>query len=993
MEYEPGSSSTSLSPSITANAGRTSDQSDYTAWNTQLSWRSHEERSFSKSSRIIGSNDPKEALKSMKEVLDTLWENDVQGPQLFRLDSEFGLELGSGAQFQVTGPSPKHIKTLQIAHNATSDVSLRSTLRFLSSSVVKRARYTSEPSDTIANVSRHNPNIELHSQLGSAKKEIDRLCHRVYKNHANIVRLRGWGLCLDTFEATTPLNTRIPLLILERATCDLGDFLASSNYQSASYEMLINICMDIGAGLGALHRGDVTHGDMKPENVLLFAEVSSAPSSLVWTAKLCDFGCAEVRKNVEGNEGVRGKGHLRQVNNSNSSQYDGTYGWTPPEALLDQLFDFEGLKRCDIFVYGLIVWRMFARQKTRGDFDIGTKRRGYCVAPVIEDETKIKQYLRDQAYKDAAAEVRKAFSEGLRHPRTSYIPSRFDTNLPLNMQGGLSGDEEVLVFVEKKIPSIGELRRILRVLRAALQPVPKYRDPRPWKYFDRVYYPTFRTVDERPGQDSEELSSVATRIPVPPTSYMAQFLLKSGTMYPRLVLNHCNMVLRGMGQLLPSLTIMSPRQKVFRDVFQIESARVPLGSDINSIDTIEHSGDACHDLVLFQSALHSLCQQTGSDQDSNHLFRLYSYARLRSKFKYCCWESSLRKGVSFNATQILLCHNRVWLQYAETVVIERLMKVVSWLTYGEIGKEELTVLSSSNDNTDSLWSWTFLPKGNTSEYFFHLFLERGCFIGCESTSVYYPEYSFTPLGKYLRILTRALVKADFNRMRSDVKDMIIEACIKTKQTSVTCLALITSKDANVQELINAKKRFFFLGESPDNPDGEGSVVDETATREILATTLLHEAVRACCYDAVEYFVTTATIPLVVRDKNGENALDLALRLQVGQSSHWQSQQLDLIIGLLSQKSKRKNRALGLPLGWEEVLLENDLIAYRESTINPNNPSLTFDLPKFSLLQETKVKLGSSRAAGGSLTYKFDLVRFMRASKVDETKPLELEFGA
>lgn len=78
------------------------------------------------------------------------------------------------------------------------------------------------------------------------------------------MKLRGWGLCLDTFEATTPLNSRIPLLILERGTCNLGEFHASSNYDNTSYEIPVKICADIGNGLGGLHRGNVSHGDLNP---------------------------------------------------------------------------------------------------------------------------------------------------------------------------------------------------------------------------------------------------------------------------------------------------------------------------------------------------------------------------------------------------------------------------------------------------------------------------------------------------------------------------------------------------------------------------------------------------------------------------------------------------------------------------------------------------------------------------------------------------------
>ena len=898
----------------------------------------------------------------------------------------------------------------------------------MSTSVVKRALYTPEISD--ANVTRkhpqHNPTRELHSQLGSAKKEIDRLCHRVYRNHKNIVHLRGWGLCLDTFEAKTSLNTRIPLLILERATCDLGDFLASSNYERTSYDMLLKICMDIGTGLGALHRGDVTHGDMKPENVLLFAVDSTDPKKpgRLWTAKLCDFGCAEVKDSE-----IPAAGGCQNM--YTGAEYNGTYGWTPPEALLSQRFDFEGLKRCDVFVYGLIVWWVFARQPTRGDFDVCTSKREKRVPPVIEDEIKIKQYLRDRAYRDAAAEITKCWAEGAglwsRSMDHEYDLTKIRDRLEVlnrveSMLGRGNSTNRFKVVEQFKrgagwIPSLSEVRRILQVLRSALQPVPAYRDPRPWKYLDQTYYPTFRNIDENPGQSPHDNSLPSTQATMDLVSKAAH----SRNERLRVIGEYSELLSNRARRILPDLAIPSPRQKALRRVCEIESDKLPLGYDANSTNFIEHTHGMCLDLVPFISRLMALLTQ--EDPKIDIYYEIYAYARIRSRFKICCWPPKFP-----NALEALLCNESTKLSYVRmwdfTVVPDYFIQIIVWLARGNIGARELQSLADSDDKGDILWSWALChinqhrlslqvslstPQSssavplsskkmneNYSDLFLHLFLERGCFIGHHLGSDISSHDRFnttgltvpcgpTVLSRCLRSYAESLGTLREQSMKDEMKDTIIRACRKVIQTISLSPSTTYTSSTSETVLHMARKRFFFRGESPDRVD-DLNFAQTNYLEHVLANTVLHEAVHACCYDAVQYFVKAATIPLVVQDKNGETVLNLAVRLKGDLEARkpapgdWQLIQLNLIIGLLSQSSRFSFKSSGIALGWEALELTNNLVGYRESTINPQNPSITFKRPEFSLLEETQVTLGSQRGVKGGLTYKFDLVRFMQTSQ-------------
>ncbi|KAK5625621.1 hypothetical protein RRF57_001337 [Xylaria bambusicola] len=103
------------------------------------------------------------------------------------------------------------------------------------------------------------------------------------------------------------------------------------------HELLRRLCIDIGHGLQGLHELNMTHGDLKPRNVLVFRE---GPK---WTAKLCDFG------------------HSNSFDSSNDLvPYLGTAHWRPYWfGATDELHNIATLQTFDLAVYGAVVWSMF----------------------------------------------------------------------------------------------------------------------------------------------------------------------------------------------------------------------------------------------------------------------------------------------------------------------------------------------------------------------------------------------------------------------------------------------------------------------------------------------------------------------------------------------------------------------------------------------------------------------------------------------------------
>ena len=339
-------------------------------------------------------------ISHFKSLLDILFDNQVSGPKLIRLEREFCAPIGHGGQANVYGVSPEfESKVLDLQHQC-DDEKLKYSAWCWTKCVAKHLR-TDQP--------RNN--------LQHALSEISQLCNRSLRGHRNIVKLLSWGISLDALEAVNLESLSTPLLILEKAHCDLEEFIRSEDYVTVSYPSLCHLALEIGRGLGAVHSANIVHGDLKLENILIFSATPVADKK--WTAKLCDFGLA--------------------VSNSGKADYKGTIAWRPPEWYVKSFFGHplpRPLAPCDIFVYGLVVWAMFI-----GD---------HC-SPLhnIQGEDIVRYIGQQRFFARARVSVAATFSASSSHVQR---------------------------------PDDNEVRRILLVLREALNDAPDRRDLDPWRY-------------------------------------------------------------------------------------------------------------------------------------------------------------------------------------------------------------------------------------------------------------------------------------------------------------------------------------------------------------------------------------------------------------------------------------------------------------------------------------------------------------------------------
>ena len=277
----------------------------------------------------------------LSSLLQTLRASHIPGPRLVRLQpksQEFCEVIGDGAQCDVLAACHACEISCDGAMADQNENELLEILQSCQTIAIKRTKTIGDgdSSGLSSENSTKSKSQSLRDQFEFARRDIETLCHDTFRGHPNIVKLEAWGLCLDTLEDPKGGAPRIPLLILERAIGNLSEYLQYEKLNHRDHGAFATeqckLCLDIGRGLEAVHDMNMTHGDLKPSNILIFKSHKGV------RAKLCDFGLAIEEK----------RGEEAFVD------YHGTPGWIPPET--SEALGSASLVLCDVFAYGLIVW-------------------------------------------------------------------------------------------------------------------------------------------------------------------------------------------------------------------------------------------------------------------------------------------------------------------------------------------------------------------------------------------------------------------------------------------------------------------------------------------------------------------------------------------------------------------------------------------------------------------------------------------------------------
>ncbi|KAH3550035.1 hypothetical protein KXV22_001649 [Aspergillus fumigatus] len=363
-------SSNDLSPSLQAWSNNTDlEELDLSSLNLSSSSDSSSWIDPLESAITDTRNGSSPVLSTLSQFTALLAQTGIHGPRILKAFnlSRRGTKIGAGAQFTVfTDP----IYEGQVIKRVNVPLSSKAEQRFAAST-------------------------DYRLQLRTLGLEVLSLCNPMLRAHPNITSLLAWGFDFPFADMA------VPVLFMEAAMMPLSDFLGA---ETRAVEVRYQLSLDVANGLEALQNLNIVHGDVKPENVLVFA----GPSDRVpFRAKLSDFGvCLDL-------EAPDAKFML--------SDYRGTQAWLAPEVVSEDLDRFGGFSselmfRFDAYSFGLVLLSVFT---------------GNGAAPVLDehpenvpDQVFELLYGQEDIPSNIRIELRKAIAKLLSEdPRKRPLPS------------------------------------------------------------------------------------------------------------------------------------------------------------------------------------------------------------------------------------------------------------------------------------------------------------------------------------------------------------------------------------------------------------------------------------------------------------------------------------------------------------------------------------------------------------------------------------------
>ncbi|KAK2871723.1 hypothetical protein FQN49_002894 [Arthroderma sp. PD_2] len=223
---------------------------------------------------------------------------------------------------------------------------------------------------------------EYRLQLRTLELEVRALCNPSLRAHRNLAQLVAWG-----YDYPLP-DTPVPVLFMECALMTLTDFFKDKNKALSGdnpLDIKHQLALDVAAGIEALHSLRIVHGDIKPDNVLVFKE--SRSDKVPFCGKISDFGvCVDME--IPGSE-------------LTSEDYRGTPGWIDPEISkfskwTKGTFKPDIMFKYDSYSLGLVMLSIFTKQGEPVDLDIDGESPIDVAMSLLKEEKSISFQFRMQ---------------------------------------------------------------------------------------------------------------------------------------------------------------------------------------------------------------------------------------------------------------------------------------------------------------------------------------------------------------------------------------------------------------------------------------------------------------------------------------------------------------------------------------------------------------------------------------------------------------------